>query len=283
MNELLLRIETLCWETSSSVLFGAGGGMVIVGLFLWLGGVRYSTLVIGVLGAAVGAVCGMVVSQKLGVDLLLGMLAGAVVLGVISVLVRNILIIVLATAIFALVGAGAYTSVILDTRPAESTPPDTPEAARTLSAEPQPLVQSFANMDPNSRQVYLERIAGPEPGFEARLKAILRDTWNAMSPHQWQLLGAILAGAIGGFLLIWFIKQVILPLCYSIVGTTCVLLGIQFLTLGVGFRAASSLPPQRWLMPVVFGAMSGIGWAGQLWAARKSGGKAPKADRDDDD
>lgn len=280
MNELLLRIETLCLEVAPPWLIGVGVGMAIVGLLLWLGGTRYSTAVIGLLGAAVGSVVGLAVAQQLGVHLFLSMAVGAAALGIVSVLLRNILIIVLATAIFALVGAAGYAGVVLDSQPPEET---TTGGQQTLRSEQPFLVQSFSSMDPNARQIYLNEISGSEEDFQGRSKAILKDTWDALGPTKWYLMGAILVGGVGGFLLIWFVKQVVVPLCYSIVGTTSLILGAQALLLGVGFRAASALPVQRWIMPAAFGGMTVIGWVSQLLAARKPHTKARKSDDEADD
>jgi hypothetical protein len=280
MNELLLRIETLCLEVAPPWLIGVGVGMAIVGLLLWLGGTRYSTAVIGLLGAAVGSVVGLAVAQQLGVHLFLSMAVGAAALGIVSVLLRNILIIVLATVIFALVGAAGYAGVVLDSQPPEET---TTGDQQALRSEQPFLVQSFSSMDPNSRQAYLNEISGSEEDFQGRSKAILKDTWDALGPTKWYLMGAILVGGVGGFLLIWFVKQVIVPLCYSIVGTTSLILGAQALLLGVGFRAASALPVQRWIMPAAFGGMTVIGWVSQLLAARKPHTKVHKSDDEADD
>ncbi len=280
MNELLLRIETLCLEVAPPWLIGVGVGMAIVGLLLWLGGTRYSTAVIGLLGAAVGSVVGLAAAQQLGVHLFLSMAVGAAALGIVSVLLRNILIIVLATAIFALVGAAGYAGVVLDSQPPEET---TTGGQQTVRSEQSLLIQSFSSMDPNARQIYLDEISGSEEDFQGRSKAILKDTWDALGPTKWYLMGAILVGGVGGFLLIWFIKQVIVPLCYSIVGTTSLILGIQALLLGLGFRAVSALPVQRWIMPAAFGGMTVIGWVSQLLAARKPHPKAHQSDGEADD
>jgi len=281
MNELLLRIETLCLDVDPPLLMGVGAGMAIVGLFLWLGGTRYSTVVIGLLGAAVGAVLGLAVAQQLGVHLFISMAVGAVVLGIVSILLRNFLIIILATAIFALVGAAGYAGVVLDTQSSQEE--TTTGQQQTVASGQSLLFQSFSGMDPNSRQAYLNEISGAEPDFQQRLKAVLKDTWNALGPTKWYLMGAILIGGVGGFLLIWFIKQVVVPLCYSIVGTASLILGAQMLLLGVGFRAASALPVQRWIVPAALGFMTVIGWVSQLLAARKPRAKARKRDDEDDD
>jgi len=280
MNELLLRIETLCLGVNPPILIGVGAGMAIVGFVLWLGGTRYSTIVIGLLGAAVGAFLGLAAGQQFGISPFLGMGIGAVVLGVASVLLRSVLITVLATAIFALVAAGGYAGVVLDRQVPQETVPD---EQQTAGPEQSVLFQSFSHMDDESRQAYLDEISGPEEGFQEKLVAVLKDTWNGLGPYKWYLLGAILVGGVGGFLLVWFVKQVVVPLSYSIVGTASLILGTQVLLLGVGFRAASSLPAQRWIMPAAFGAMSVVGWVSQLLASRKPRAKATKKAEEGDD
>ncbi len=272
MYELLVRIETLCLSVQPPALVAVGAAMAVVGFFLWLGGVRYSTVVIGLLGAAVGAVVGLLIGQRLGVHLFGAMAAGAAVLGVVSILVRNILVIVLATVVFAIVGGATYTGFVLDRQPAEEAQADGQQAARI---ESQFLVNSFSGMDPNSRQLYLDRISGSEEGFQGRLTAVLKDTWNVLGPHKWYLFGAILIGAVAGFLLIWLVKNVILPFCYSIVGTAILLLGMLLVLLGAGVHVTAGPPPQWWVLPAAFGAMSVIGWLRQLLAARARQAKGP--------
>jgi hypothetical protein len=274
MYELLVRIETLCLNVQPSALVAVGAAMAVVGFFLWLGGVRYSTVVIGLLGAAVGAVLGLLVGQRLGVHLFGAMAVGAAVLGIVSVLVRNILIIVLATVIFAIVGGAIYTGFVLDRQPAEEAQPSGQQVSRI---ESQLLVSSFSSMDPNSRQLYLDRISGSEEGFQERLTAVLKDTWTVLGPHKWYLFGAISIGAIAGFLLIWLVKNVILPLCYSVVGTAALLLGTLLVLLGAGVHVTAGLPAQRWILPAAFGSMSVVGWLRQLLATRTRRAKEHEA------
>jgi hypothetical protein len=280
MNELLLRIETLCLEADSSILLGVGAGMAVVGLFLWLGGARYSTIVLGLLGAAVGAMVGMLVGQQINLEPFLSMAAGAVVFSILSILARNILVIVLATVIFALLAATVYTTVVLDGQPAPAATQEVageePNAVGDRNTlEPQRFVyQSFSSMDPNTRQAYIEELGGSGEGFQSRMKVVLEDLWRSLGPHKWYLLGAILIGGIGGFLLIWFIKNVILPLCYSVVGTMAILLGIQLVLLALGARVVSDLSPRPWIIPATFGVMTFAGWVRQLLAGRKPHARA---------
>lgn len=265
MYELLVRIEALCLKVQPSALAAIGAALMVIGFFLWLGGVRYSTIVIGLLGAGVGAVAGLFVAQQFGINLFIVMAVGAAVLGVVAVLVRNILIIVLATVVFAIVGGATYTGIVLDTRPAEA---DEARVRPTTPSDAPFLVQSFSSMDPNSRQRYLDRISGSQERFQSRLSALSKDTWNVLGPHKWFLFAAIVVGAIAGFLLIWLVTNVILPLCYSLVGTASLLLGTLLVMLGAGVDVTGLLPPQRWILPTTFGSLTLIGWLRQLLAGR---------------
>ncbi len=275
MYELLVRIEALCLKVQPSALVAVGAALMVIGFFLWLGGVRYSTIVLGLLGAAVGAVVGLLVGQQFGIHLFGAMAFGAAVVGIVAVLVRNILIIVLATLVFAIVGGGTYASFVLDTQPAEPNQPGVRQAAPGGS---QYSVQSFSSMDPNSRLDYLDRISKSQEGFQDRLSALSQDTWGILGPHKWFLFAAIVVGAIAGFLLVWLVKNVVLPLCYSLVGTASLLLGTLLLLFGAGVHVTAGLPPQRWILPSTFGALTLIGWLRQLLAGRTRRAKEPEGE-----
>jgi hypothetical protein len=277
MYELLVRIEALCLKVQPSALVAVGAALTVIGFFLWLGGVRYSTVVLGLLGAAVGSVVGLVVAQRFNVHLFGAMAVGAAVLGIVAVLVRNILIIVLATIIFAIIGGATYTGIVLDTQPAAEETQTLTHTRLTAQGEPRFLAQSFSSMDPNSRQIYLDHISGSEDGFQDRLTALLKDTWTILGPHKWFLFGAIVVGALAGFLLIWLVKNVVLPLCYSLVGTASVLLGMLLVLLGGGVNVTGGFPPQRWILPTAFGSITLIGWLRQLLAGRTRRAEPPKA------
>jgi len=281
MYELLVRIEALCLQVQPSVLVAIGAGMMVVGFLLWLGGVRYSTIVVGLLGAVVGAIVGLFIAEQFGIHLFATMAGAAAVLGVVAVLLRNILIIVLATLIFALVGGGTYASFVLDTQPTDTTQTETRQATGTSSPY---LARSFAGMDPNSRQRYLDHISESEDGFQHRMTALSSDTWGVLGPHKWFLFGAIVVGAIVGFLLIWLVKNVVLPLCYSLVGTGLLLLGTLLLAIGAGVNVTGAVPAQRWILPAAFGSITVIGWLRQLLAARPRQAKSTegKAEKDEE-
>jgi hypothetical protein len=262
MYELFVRIETLLQPLTSPVLLGIGLPAVLVGLVLWLGGSRYSTMIIGLLGAVVGSFVGLLISQWLNLQPWLSMLVGAMVLAILSILLRNVLILILAVLVFSAVTGAGYLSVVLD----RIAPPQAEPQGQALTASGVP-VQSFSNMEPAQRLNYMNDITQEDQTFADRLKALLTDTWNAVGSQGVMVIVAVVVGAVVGILLVWFIAKVIIALAYSLVGTAAILLGTQAALLGMGYNAVSALDARRWLLPITFITMTVIGWVWQLFFA----------------
>jgi len=269
MYELLLRIETLFLGVQTPVLLAVGAGAIVVGLVLWLGGTRYSGAIIGLLGAAVGSAGGLLVSQQFGLPPWLSMVVGAVVLAGLSILLRNVLILVLAVLIFSAVSGAGYLSVVLDRALPPSPAQAQSEAGQTL--------QYFRSLNPDARQKYLGQISHEAQTFADRLQALLANTWEAIQPHSWATLVAVAVGAVVGILLVWLIARIVIALAYSLVGTATIFLGAQAALLAAGILAASDLEPHRWWLPLAFVTMTVIGWVSQFfWAGPKTRYEAKK-------
>ncbi|MBN1972409.1 MAG: hypothetical protein JW787_02125 [Sedimentisphaerales bacterium] len=266
MYELLIRIETICMDANLLTLLGVGAGTTIVGLLLWLVGTYFSSAIIGILGAAVGSFCGLMVSQWLNADSLLSMIIGAVVLCIAAVLFRNIIIIVLALIVFALVGGTTYSSIVLGNPPAQQ-----PNAQ--LDTYP---VNSFSHMDSTMRLSYIDKISTEQDSFPEKLKALLKDTMAAMSPHKWKLIISILLGGVGGLLAAWLVKKFVAALCCSIIGSLLVLVGVESLVMAAGFQMCNAFQGHRLILTVIYCAMVIIGAFVQLIIYRSQKTKANK-------
>ncbi len=268
MYELLLRTETLLAGLSTPVLAALGLGALVVGLVLWLGGTRYSAVIIGLLGAVVGSACGLLVGQQLNVNPWLGMIAGAAALGGLSILLKNVLIVVLAVLVFSAVSGAGYLAVILDRA--------IPQAQAADQNAPRQTVRHFSGMGLTERRDYMNDISKEAETFADRLQALLTDTGEALSPHGWALALAMLAGAVVGILLVWFIAKIVIALAYSIVGTATIFFGVQAALLAAGVAIVSDLASRRGALPIAFLIMTVIGWVWQLFhAGPKKPGAAP--------
>ncbi len=268
MYELLIRIETLCLEARPLVLLGVGAVMTVLGLLLWLGGSYFSSIIIGLLGASIGAFCGLLVSQWGDLNALLSMIIGAAVLCIAAVIFRNVIIIVLAAMVFALAAGTAYSSLVLSSPPRQQ---DTGVSTVQFS--------SFSQMDPTMRRAYVEGIAEEDVGFFERLKALLEDALNIMSPHKWKLLLSVLLGGIGGLLLFRLLKRLVLALCYSGVGALLLLIGVESLLMMAGFQMCSALQERRHIMTIIFFVMVGVGAVFQLIVKRPPKPSEVEADK----
>ncbi len=264
MYELLVRIETLLLPLSTAILLGVGLPMLVVGLVFWLGGSRYSTVIVGLLGAAVGSVAGLLVSQWLGWHLWLCMLVGAAVLATASVMLRNALILVLAVLVIAAVSGAGYLAVLLD----RMAPAEAEQTAMETRAGFTMPVQSFTDMDRTTRLNYVNEISKKET-FRERLRAVLDNTWQAVEPHAWKVGLSILGGGLVAIFLVWVVKKALIALAYSVVGTATIFLGVQTALLGVGMAVVSTIGPRPWVLPGTFLGMTGLGWVWQLLLSRR--------------
>jgi hypothetical protein len=257
MYELLIRIETVCAGATLPILLAVGAVAVVAGLLLWLAGTYFSSVIVGILGAAVGSFCGLLVSQWFDVSSLLSMAIGAAVFCVAAVLLRNVIIIVLAIIIFALAAGTAYSSIVL-AGPIEQ-----------QQAEPEVIpVSSFSQMDTTMRLSYVNDISQEQDGFFEKLKALLKDTLGAMNPYKWKLLLSTLVGGLGGFLLVWIIKKFVIALCCSVVGALLVLIGVESLLMAAGIQMCDAFQERRLLLTVTYFSMVLIGALVQLVIAR---------------
>ncbi len=245
MVEVLLRLETLLLELTPGTLLGFGIPTLLIGLALWLSGDRYIAAVIGLLGAAVGAVGGLMIGRWLGHDLWLSMIIGAVVLAGISVFLRNVIVVILAVLIFALLSGAGYLVMQLDSVVHEAS------AGQTSSY----LIPWFTHMDPSARRAYVDDISGEGTNFSERLRALLTDTVQIIRPHTSKLLLAVVVGGAGALLFFWLIKKVLIALAYSVVGTTAVLISLQATLLALGIRVISVLSKTHWKLPITFMVM----------------------------
>lgn len=262
MYELLLRTETLFLSLRPLVLLGIGVPALIAGLVFWLGGARYSTVIVGLLGALVGAVAGLMVSQWLGLNLWLAMIVGAAVVSTVSALLRNVLVLALAVLVIAAAAGAGYLAVALDKAiPQEQTEPDA-QASTGQSL----LFQSLSGSD--ARLDYVDRMTRQEADFAEKVRAIGTDTWETAQPHIWKLALSVAAGAAVAVFLVWFVKKALIALAYSVVGTATLIVGAQTTTLAGGWHVVSAIRPGPWALPATFGGMVAFGWVVQLIISR---------------
>ena len=269
MFEILIRIETLCLESQPLILIGCGLLVLILGLLLWLAGSYFSSVILGLLGAVVGSACGLLASQWLDLSALISMSVGAAVFAIAAILFKNVLVILLAAIIFALTGGMVYSSLILK----ETVPPPS-------SGLDSAFVQPFSQMDSSSRLTYTDQVTVNGDTFLEKLKLLIKDALQTMSPYKWKILLFAFVGGVGGLLLIWFIRKLVLALCYSGVGTFLVLIGIEVILLAINIRFCSFFQERRPVFTIIFLSMLGFGTIFQLIVTNSKTKKAAAEQKD---
>lgn len=271
MQEILVRIEGLCLELPPTILLVTGIIATLVGLFLWLGGNYYSGFIVGFLGAALGALGGLMVSRLIGVAYAWGALIGAAAMGMLAMHLKNIVIIVLAVLIFAVssgtgylsyawnkatvIGENAQDRLKVITSPYESSM--TPDESRVAT-------ESGISDDLEDREIDID--ATEKTGsFLGKLKVIISDAWADTSSNRWPLVFWALVGGIAGLLLVWFIKKIVMALCCSIVGSTVTIAGIQTLLMVKGIAMIQALQGRPKVLPAIFIGMILLGWMTQVF------------------
>ena len=53
-------------------------------------------------------------------------------------------------------------------------------------------------LNPEERMAYFENLASPEEGFSEKMRVLLNDTWEMISPQLWKVVGITVAGAAAG-------------------------------------------------------------------------------------
>ncbi len=91
MFEIAQYLEETALQIKPLVVVGTGLAVVLVGLFVWLGGVGLRKVLAGIVGAVSGGICGYFIA---GGNLVSG-LSAAIVSGVVAVLLERIFITVL--------------------------------------------------------------------------------------------------------------------------------------------------------------------------------------------
>ena len=268
MNELLARIQGACLNMSFWHLVLPGIAAVILGLFLWLGGARHASLVIGLLGAIIGAAVGLFVSQWLDIRVPIAIGTGAAVFAIAAVLFQNTVILILASIIFAVACGSTYMSYAFN----KQTWQDSFQRAKQKALEHQNFNEGetnnyLDNLQPDNQTAtpFLSdntRIPGSQ-----KLQDILEDVRATGAQNRNMLIVWIIVGAAVGLTVGYLLKKILMALCCSIVGASGVIAGMSALLFAKGVEVFSSLHQRPRLMPTLLIAMIIFGCFVQLLLA----------------
>lgn len=269
MYEWLLKFQDGALALDPGTLMIPGLIAIVVGLFLWLGGTRYSSFVAGGIGGALGAIGGLLFSSWFGGHTALAVVSGAAVLALLAVFFKRIIIILLAASIFALVAGSSYLNYTSNTEPWRQKLSEIKQKA--LAAGADEAARRAEDEDPLVRQYQRQRQAQDKtPQEQGREK--LRTAWTEMqylaASNRGKLIAFAAVGALIGLLLGWLLLRIMMAFCYSLVGATALLLGIFSLLIAKGTHVVDSLQTRPRVLPIIFLAMVLFGWMVQMLIAQ---------------
>ena len=263
MIPLLLRIQEACLQLETWHLVGPGLGLIVLGFFLWLGGVRYAFLVVGIFGATLGAALGLLIGHWFEVERALAVAGGAAIMTILALLLKNLVIIGLAISLFAVVGGFSYLGYTLDQQ--ESTDPTGQTESNLTDAIPSPSDVEVL-VDYESRHLRSAALPGDDShsGGLRKLDRIREELTALASVNQKMLILFAAAGAILGLFLGYLLKKVMLAISCSIIGSAGAIVGMLMLLLAKGTSVISTLQDRPRLLPSIFIVMVIFGCLVQL-------------------
>jgi len=265
MLEIAQNFERMAARFSPIVLIGPGLTAVIIGLFVWLSGLRFARALVTVLGAFIGGICGLfTIGRNVTAAAVL-----AVVAALIAATLHRIFIIILAACLAAALGfAIGY------------------------------LVKPYVGISEEAIPTNQSRlpVQGPALSVDASIqvmKAYMIDVGNEikqacsqMPLYNWAIIVVLVVIFITGEIYFWRLTT---ALCCAILGTQLVFAGMILLLLYKGAEPISSISRRTLFYAAVFIVMIAFGTIEQLllcpWleskAIRRKEAKKDKQGRDE--
>jgi hypothetical protein len=224
MQNILLKIQDALLGMDSLSVGVGGAVLALLGLILWLGGSRHSGMVIGILGAAVGAVGGLFMGHWFDWSIYRSVPIGAVVLAILAALMRDVVIILLAACLFAMIAGGTYLSYSARGQEWERKIRDIQSLAGKPLSESSSGIHNPADL--NYLRFLSEKMKQPKGenlSAGERAKTTLQEVWAELryaadSNHSMLILWTLI-GAGAGLAAAYLLKKVAMAMCCSMVGT----------------------------------------------------------------
>ncbi len=235
---MLQNFEQMAAQFNTMVLIGPGLAAVLLGLFVWLGGLGFRKLLVAVAGAVSGAVCGFFI---IGHNIIPAMVS-AVLAVFIAVMFEKIFITILAAGLAAVFGFVVLVNPYVDNSAISRQYPEyevhNPAASFSL------------------RQT-IETVKEYATDFSDELKRAC----SQMPAHNWAIIAALAAISIAAGFFLWRLTS---ALCYAALGTVLIFAGMILLLIYKGAEPVSYISRRQSFCVAVFAAMIAFGTIEQL-------------------
>jgi len=238
MLEIFQNFEQMAAQFSPLVLIGSGVAAVLVGLFIWLGGLGLKRLLVAVAGAVTGGVLGFFV---IGRNIISATIS-AVVAAIIAIILERAFITILAAAL-----AGALGFAVLAGPYIENSQAANPANQEEMSAQ-----ATTMSVDESINELKAYALDAGEK---------IKQTCSQMPVLRWAIIAIPVAILIIGGFFFWRLTS---ALCCSVLGTMLIFAGMILLLLYKGAAPVSSICYKPLFYASVFIAMTAFGTVEQL-------------------
>jgi hypothetical protein len=248
MLEVCQHFEQVAARFSPAVLIGAGSAALVVGLFVWLGGLGLRKILLAVAGAVAGGVCGFFIT---GGNFILASAAAA--LGVvIAVVFGRVFIIILAGALAAVFGFAVLAG---------------PYIGSADSLEQYRVSEAQGATEPLS----LRQSAETAKTYTADFGAAIKQTGLELPVGRWAIIGGVIVIFVTAGLFIWRLAS---ALSCSALGTVLIFGGMILLLLYKGAEPISVICRRGQFYLCIFIGMIAFGTVEQLLVCRRRTAKS---------
>ncbi len=274
MNEQLLKIEQACLEANTAPVVLTGVTLMILGLFLWIGGLRYLKAVTGFIGACIGTAIGFMISSYIDVHPAATICISATLCAFIAMLAQQVIIFILAIMIFSFafgtgyldytIGKHGLTRVSDESSQTGLYDEDASSNGTGLFGSGSPFGEGSRLDELNKASQTALKAGKYANSFGQKLQEIYNELKPTVSKNAGYLIMWCVVGGIIGLVLAKLLKLIVMGFCCSVVGSSAMITGLMLAIIAKGTPVWSNLQNHHKVLTIVFGAMVAFGWLFQL-------------------
>ena len=250
MLEIIQNFEQMAARLNPIVLIAPGLTAVIVGLFVWLGGLGFRRLLVAVAGTVTGGICGFFI---IGRNILTAIVLAALT-AVIAIIFQRLFIALLTAALAALLAL-----VVL---------------AGLLTENPQSLLpENRSIISPQTPALDLHESIELAKTYLVELSDEFKQYCSQMPPYSWVIIPVSAAIFIVVGFYLWRLAS---SLCCAALGTTLIFAGMVLLLWYKGAAPVDAICRKPAYYGAVFGAMTAFGTVEQLLLCKRAKRKSER-------
>jgi hypothetical protein len=247
MLEIARQLEQTAVWFNPVILIGPGLACVLLGLFIWLGGLGFRRALVAIVGAVSGGICGFFISGRNVVTATVW----AGLAAVIAIIFEKMFIAVLTGVLVAVLGFAVLAGPYIGIEDSLKRHPEYETENITMSLDTR-LSVKIAKRYIAEFVTEIERIFSQMPVYNWAIIAALAVVFIAAGFFQWRLTSAF---------------------CCAVLGTMFIFAGMILLLLYKGAAPISRICQNQLFYQSIFGIMTGFGMAEQLLLCQRIKGK----------